>query len=802
MLRGFLQDIRYASRGMRKARGLTLVAVVTLALGIGANTAIFTVINGLLLRPLHYPDPERLVIVWQDLRARGGPAIEWTGPSQQFDWKAQTDVFQSLTSIRGWSASVAGGDMPESLLGEQTTFDYFEVAGTRPALGRAYAESDDIPNAPRVVVLSHGLWMRRFGGDRGVIGRSIPINGESHEVIGVMPAGFTPVYIPDASMWRPLRLRADHPSRNSAIFHTFGRLRDGVTIVQARARLDLLAKQLQQAHPESDTGKGINPMPLQEQRVGSMKPSLFMLQGAVAFVLLIACVNIANLLLSRASGRRGEIAVRRALGADRLRIIRQLLTESVLLALTGGAIGAILGTWGVAALKSLAPDGTPRIDEVSIDARVLAFTAVLSLVTGIVFGVVPAAHAARDRFTGALKQGGRGQMGDGGGRVRRALIVAELALALVLLVGGGLLLRTFLALQRVDLGFNPAHMLTGFVLPPPAVYKTDERRLAFYDALLARTAALPGVKQAALASVLPLSGDSDTDFLIERRPAPTRSADAFITWYRIVSANYFAMMEIPLKRGRLFTDREAEPTLVINESMARRFWPSEDAVGRRIRFGDDKAPWMTIVGIVADVHVRGARGKDVVETYIPYWHNPEAGINVLLKTAGDPATLVEPLRRAVKDVDPGIAVATVATMDEIVAQSIGGSRFYATLVAVFAGLALLLAAVGIYGVMSYAVTQRTQEIGVRLALGAGERQIFGLVVGESLKLAAVGLALGLAGSVALGKAIGGMLFGVGGTDLATFAVTAALLAGVAFLAAYVPARRAMRIDPMEALRVE
>jgi putative ABC transport system permease protein len=310
------------------------------------------------------------------------------------------------------------------------------------------------------------------------------------------------------------------------------------------------------------------------------------------------------------------------------------------------------------------------------------------------------------------------------------------------------------------------------------------------------------VKQAALASVLPLSGDSDTDFLIEGRPAPTRSADAFITWYRVVSANYFAMMEIPLKRGRLFADREAEPTLVVNESMARRFFPDEDAVGRRIRFGDDKAPWMTIVGIVADVQVRGARGTKVVETYIPYWHNPEAGTNVLLKTAGDPAALSEPLRRAVKEIDPGIAVASVATLDQIVAQSMGDTRFYATLVAVFAGLALILAAVGIYGVMSYAVTQRTQEIGVRLALGAGERQIFGLVIGESLRLAAVGLALGLAGSIALGKSIGGMLFGVAATDLPTFAVTAALLTGVACLAAYLPARRAMRIDPMEALRVD
>jgi putative ABC transport system permease protein len=343
--------------------------------------------------------------------------------------------------------------------------------------------------------------------------------------------------------------------------------------------------------------------------------------------------------------------------------------------------------------------------------------------------------------------------------------------------------------------------MTGFVLPPGAVYKSDAQRLAFYDAVLGRAAALPGVKQAALTSVLPLSGDSDMDFVIEGRPAPA-PPDANITWYRVVSANYFATVEIPLKRGRFFTDREAEPTIVVNESMAKRFWPNEDALGRRVRFGGEKEPWATIVGIVADVHVRGARGKDVVETYIPYWHFPEGGINLVLKTAGDPGAMAEPMRRAVKDVDPGIAVSSIATMDQTVAESIGESRFYALLVAIFAGLALVLAAVGIYGVMSYAVAQRTQEIGVRLALGAGGRQIFGLVVGETLKLAAVGLALGLAGAIGLGKAIGGMLFGVPAVDLATLAGTAALLVAVAFLASYVPARRAMRIDPMVALRIE
>jgi putative ABC transport system permease protein len=794
------QDVKYAVRVMLKSRGLTVVAVATLALGIGANTAIFTVINALLLRPLAYPQPERLVIVWQDLRARGGPATEWTGPSQHFDWKAQTDVFDSLTTIRGWSASVAGGDMPDALTGEQVTREYFDVAGARPALGRAFAEADDIPNAPRVVILSHGLWTRRFGGERAVIGRAIRINGESHEIVGVMPAGFTPVYIPTAEIWRPMRLNPANPSRNSAVFHTFGRLRAGVTIEQARARLDALATHLQQTYPESDTGKGINPVPLQEQRVGSLRPSLLMLQGAVAFVLLIACVNIANLLLSRAAGRSGEIAVRRALGADRARIVRQLLTESVLLALCGGVTGAILGTWGVSALRRLAPDGTPRIDEIAVDGRVFAFTAALALVTGIVFGLVPAAHAVRDRFSTALKQGGRGHASDGGGRIRRTLIVAEFALALVLLVGGGLLLRTFLALQRVDLGFNPSHVLTGFVLPPPAQYRTNDARLAFYESLRARIESLPGVRHAALSSVVPLTGDSDTDFLIEGRPAPSRSADAFITWYRIVSANYFAAMDIPVRRGRLFQDREAEPVVVVNETMAKRYFPTEDAIGRRIRIGD--TPWATIVGIVGDVQMRGARKSNVVETYIPYWQNPEPGINIVLKTTNEPRALVEPMRRAVKDVDPGIAVATVATMDELVAQSIGSPRFYALLVAVFAALALVLAAVGIYGVMSYAVAQRRQEIGVRLALGAAPSQIFSLVVGETLKLAAVGLVLGGAGAVLVGRQLGDMLFGIPGTDPVTFAGTALLLVGVALVATWVPARRATRIDPMVALRIE
>ena len=796
-----MHDLRHAVRIMLKTRGLTLVAVLTLALGIGANTAIFSVINGVLLRPLPYAQPERLVMLWQDLRARGGPATEWTGPANHFDWKAQTDVFDGVTTFRGWNASLSGGFIPEAFLGEQTTFEYFDVLGARPEIGRTFRQSDDIPNAPRVAVLSHSLWIHRFGGDPSAVGRVISINGESHEIIGVMPARFKAALVTNASLWRPMRLNPANPSRNLAVFHTIGRLQAGVSLTQARAALATLAKQLAQAHPQSDTGKGINPVPLQEQKVGNVKPALLMLLGAVGFVLLIACVNIANLLLARASGRVREIAVRRALGADRRRIVRQLLTESVVLAVIGGSIGALLGVWGVSALKAIAPSGTPRIDEVGIDRTVLFFTALLSLGTGVVFGLVPAWHAARDQFTPALKQGGRGQTADGGGRARRALIVAELALALMLLVGGGLLIRTFLALQRADLGFNPDHVLAGFILPPPVVYKTDALRLAFYDAVLARAAALPGVKHAALSSVIPLGGDSDMNFEIEGRPAAQTSADALAVWYREVSANYFTAMQIPIRRGRVFGAREMTPLVVINETMAKRYWPTEDPLGHRIRFEQD-GPWFTISGIVADVQVRGARGTNEVEVYLPYWLMPETGTNIVLKTATEPMALAEPLRRAVKDVDPGIAVAGIASMDETIAESNGASRFYATLVSIFAGLALALAAVGIYGVMSYAVAQRTQEIGVRLALGAASAQIFALVVGESLKVALVGVALGVAGAIAVGRAMQRLLFGVRGTDVVTFAATAALLLLVAFVASYLPARRAMRTDPIEALRAE
>jgi putative ABC transport system permease protein len=799
-MRAFVKDFRYAARVLRKTPAFTFVAVLTLALGIGANTAIFTVVNGVLLRPLPYRDPSRLVMVWVDLTARGGPATEWTGPANQADWTTRTSVFQSVATIRGWNATLAGGDLPEAFAGEQTTYSYFDTLGVQPELGRLFVKSDDVPNAPRVVVLSHRVWRDRFGSDPGVIGRAIDIGGESHEIIGVVPASFRPVQVADAALWRPLRWKLTNPPRDVAVAHTIARLAPGVTLDRARAELEVLARQLEREHPATDKGKGINPVPLHDQETGEVRVALLILLGAVGFVLLIACVNIANLLLARASSRVREIAVRRALGADRARILRQMLTESVLLAGAGGLLGIFLGIWGVSALKAIAPPGTPRLDDVALDPRVLLFVAAVTLGTGLLFGIVPALHASRDEMSPALKEGGRGQLGYGGTRARRAFIVAELALALMLLVGGGLLLRTFVALQQTNLGFNPDHVLTGFVLPPAARYKTAAERTAFYDRLVERVSALPGVSIGALSSVIPEGGDSDTDFFIEGRPRARSTDQSLITWYREVSASYFSAMEIPLRRGRLFAAGQSEPAVVINETFARRFFPGADPIGQRVAFGDER--WFTITGIVGDVKVRGPRDPGRAELYVPYWQQPEAGTNVVLKTAVEPASLIEPLKRAVKGVDPSVAVSSPDTMDDILGDTNSAPRFYALMVAVFAGLALLLAAVGIYGVMAYSVAQRRAEIGVRLALGAAERQIFSLVLGDTLKLTGVGVLIGTAAALAVSRSMQSLLFGVGQADPVTYGLTALALVIVALAASYVPARRATRIDPLTALRTE
>jgi putative ABC transport system permease protein len=795
------QDIRYAARMLIRAPGFAVVAILTLALGIGANTAIFTVVNGVLLRPLPYANPDRLVTVWQDLRARGGPADEWATPGNYVDWR-NADIFDGVAVIAGWRPTLLGSTEPEPVPGERVSHEYFTVLGVTPALGRTFASSDDQPNSALVAIIGHGLWQRRFGGDPAVIGRTLNLGGEPHEIIGVLAQGFRPLVNPDAEIWRPLRLNTANPSRGAVVLRAVARLPAGVPLERAQAAADVLARQLEAAHPQYNEKTGFNLIPLHERVVSDIKPGLIALLGAVGFVLLIACANLANLLLARGSGRGRELAVRLALGAARSRIVRQLLTESLLIAAAGGVLGVLFGTWAVEGLVAMAPANAPRVDEVTLDGSVLFFAAGLTILTGLLFGLAPALQYSRAQVASSLKEGGRGMAGAGGRTLRRVLIAAEVAVALVLLTGAGLLLQTFVHLQSANLGFNPENLIAGFVNPPAASgYDNPQKHLAFYDQALEKAAALPGVEKAALASVLPLSGDSDMNFAIEGRAAPRRQSETPVTWYRLVSASYFDTMGMPIVDGRGFEPREAAPVVVVNEAFVRTYFPGGDALGARLRFSP-RLPAFTIVGIVADAKVRGAREAPRVETFAPYWQFTEPGMNIILKAAGNPAQLAGPLRQAVASIDPNVPVSPVTILSELVSGSIEQPRFFATLALAFAIVALALAAIGLYGVMAYSVSQRTAEIGVRMALGASPFEVFRLVIGDGLRVTAAGLAVGTIGSFMVARWLATLLFGVGPGEPVVFLSTAALLLLVAAAACLIPARRATRVDPMIALRAE
>jgi putative ABC transport system permease protein len=796
------QDFRYAVRTLARTPGFTLVAVLTLALGIGANTAIFTVVNALLLEPLPYAAPERLVMVWQDFRARGGPADEWATPGNYVDWRNQKDLFEQVTVISGWRPALTGGSEPESLTGEQVSHEYFGVLGINPVQGRNFRPDDDVPNAPRVAIINEALWTRRFGAEPSVIGRTVMLSGEAHEIIGVMSSAFRPIVAADAEIWRPRQQNTATPSRGSITLRAVARLAPGLSLERAQAAATALAKQLEAVHPEYNEKVGFNLQPLHDRVVGDFKQGLLALLGAVTFVLLIACANIANLLLARGSARGRELGIRLALGAGRGRVIRQLLTESLMLASIGGAAGMLFGVWAVDALVGIAPENAPRLGEIRLDATVFAFTAALTLITGVLFGLAPAMQSSREDVAQSLKDGARGSVAVGGRLLRRGLIVAEVALALVLLTGGGLLLQTFVRLQSTDMGFNPDNILVGAVNPPRTAYDTRDKHRVFYDQMLEKISAIPGVERAAIASVLPLSGDSDTNFAIEGRPASRTPSETPITWYRLVSAGYFDTMGMHLRRGKFFAAGEAAPSVVVNETMATRYFPGEDPLGRRIRLGGAQTPWFTIIGVVGDARVRGARERTVVETFVPYWQLTEPGMIAILKARSDPTTLTNPLRQAIASVDRNVPVSGIGTLSDIVRESIGQPRFFALLAGAFAVLALVLAGIGIYGVMAYAVAQRTTEIGVRVALGATPVEVFKLIVGDGLKLTSIGVLLGVAGSMLVAKGLTTLLFGVTPWDPSTLAATAGILLTVAAAACFVPARRATRVDAMVALRSE
>ncbi len=795
-----MRDVRYAVRMLWRSPSFTWPAVLTLALGLGATTAIFSVVHGVMLTPLPYASPGGLVTVWQDMRARGGPEQEWATPGNLADWSAETTLFGSVASIRQVATTLTGMGEPEPILGEAVTRAYFDVLGVAPAMGRGFREDEAVPNAPRVVILSHGTWVRRFGSNQDVIGQRITLGGEPQEIVGVMPADFRPVIIANAEIWRPERFNMVTPSRGAIVLRVIARLAPGVTIDRARAQATTLAATLATRYPESNKNVGFTIVPLQDQVVSDVRPGLIVLSGAVLFVLLIAAVNVANLLLARASNRTRELGVRMALGASRVRIVRQLLTESLLLAAIGGVLGIGVALAGIQALVALAPSNLPRMEAVGLSTPVLLFALAMTTLTGVMFGLVPALQASRDRGPSTVTSSTRGAVGGPGRRTRRLLIIGEVAVALVLLVGGGLLLRTFAALQKSDLGFDPTDVTVGFVIPPAARYPDQASRIAFYDQVLERAQAVPGVKTAALASVIPLTGgDSDMNFLIEGAPPPRTPDEAPVTWYRIVSASYFDAMGIHIVRGRGLTQRDPAPEIVINETLAKAHWPGQEPVGRRVRLGEN-GPWFTIAGVAADVKYQGARGESRKQMFIPYWHFAEGGVAVVLKAPGNPERYVRPLKDAVAQVDKDIPVARIAPMTQLLSMSIERPRFLAMLVVLFAGLAAVLSAVGILGVMSYLVAQRTSEIAVRVALGARSREVVWLVLGDAVRLASIGVALGLGASLLLTPSFGTLLYGVSPFDPLTLALTSVVLLGVAAIASVIPARRAMRVSPVEALK--
>ena len=800
-----LKDVRYGVRMLVKNPGFTLVSVFALALGIGANAAIFSVVNGVLLRPLPYKEPDRLMMI-RETKLPTFPEFS-VAPGNFLEWKKQNTVFERLVAFRGSSLILVGTGDPERLRGLNVSEGFFAMLGAQPQLGRDFLLEEDQPGHNQVVILSHGLWQRRFGGEAGILNQSIMLNGQSYTVIGVMPASFrfggrdNEFFMPMAFTEQQAQNYGGHS------LAAIGQLKPGVKVEQARAEMSAIAARLAAQYPV-DLGWSVKLMPLLEYSVRSIKPALIVLLVAVGFVLLIACANVANLLLARAAGRQKEIATRTALGASRWRIIRQLLTESVLLSLLGGVVGLLLAKWGMDLLLTLAPQGLPRLDNVSLDGRVIVFTAAVTLLTGVIFGLVPAWQSSKPNLNETMKDAGRGSS-EGGRRqlMRSTLVVLEVASALVLLVGAGLMIKSFWRLQQVDPGFNPDKALTVSVALPKTKYPEESQQVAFFQQLIERAGALPGVQAAGAGHVIPLS---DNDFVLAfeidgRPPLPPGASQS--TNYYSVSAGYFKAMGIPLRRGRLFTERDTKDSprvALINETMATKMFPYEDPIGKRITFDNrDKNPgWFEIVGIVGDVKQYGLDEATTMQTYEPYTQQTFSYMTLVVRTTGDPANLSTAIRSEILKLDKDQPAGNVKTLSEFFSTSIAQQRFSMVLLGVFAAVALVLAAVGIYGVLSYAVTQRTHEIGIRMALGAGRRDVLRLVVGQGMLLTMIGVAGGVIAALALTRLMASLLFGVTATDAVTFASVASVLVAVALLACYVPARRATKVDPLVALRYE
>ncbi|HEY0003690.1 MAG TPA: ABC transporter permease [Pyrinomonadaceae bacterium] len=808
-----LQDVRYGFRMLWSRPGFSIVAIITLALGIGANTAIFSVVNAVLIRPLSFKSPERLVMVWEHNRPR---AIERNviNPANFMDWQEQNSVLEEMAAFYDAPFNLTGVDDPEELPGQVVTTNYFHVLGVQPLMGREFAPDENQAGKDQVAILSYGLWQRRFGSNPAIIGQKVLLNGQPQTVVGVMPPDFN-LFIKNSSftgkkatIWQPLTVTENTRIRRGRFMSAIARLKPGVTLEQAQAEMDRIAANLEQQYPDFNKGWGIRLVPLQQQLVGEIRPALLVLLCAVGLVLLIACANVANLLLARAVTREKEIAIRSALGAARFRIIRQLLTESLLLALLGGVLGLLLAMWGVDLLVALSPPNLLPLGGTGVSLRILGFTLVVSLLTGIIFGLAPALQISRPDLNESLKTGGKGTAGGTARqRVRNTLVVVEVALALLLLTGSGLLIRSLVRLQSVNPGFDAANVLTARVLLPNSKYGEEHQRVAFFRELLERVERIPGVRSAGAISFLPLTGPgAATSFRIEGRPEPPPGEKLTLD-VRVVDQNYFRTMSIPLLKGRNFNAREmneAAHVVIINEALARKHFPGEDPIGKRLTInmkGPENAP-SEIIGVVGDVK---HAGLDIEPRGMSYWPHAELAypfMTLVIRTETDPQGIASSVQREVRAMDKDQPLADVRTMETVLADSVARARFSTLLLSIFAGVALLLSAVGIYGVMAYSVSQRTHEIGIRMALGAQARDILRLVVRQGMLLVLLGVVIGLGASFALTRFMKSLLFGIEAHDPLTLLSVSLILAAIALLACLIPAHRATKVDPMIALHYE
>ncbi len=814
-----LKDLRYGIRGLLKRPGFTTVAIVTLALGIGANTAIFSVVNAVVLRPLPYAEPDRLVTLWETIPGSDRRSV---APGNFFDWRSQNEAFQDIAATFNGNFNLTSDGEPERIDGATITSNLMSVLGVSAQIGRTFQTDDDEHQDRSAVLISDGLWKRRFGADRSVVGRTITFDEVPHTVVGVMADGFQ--FPARSELWVlgrnrnavSLSLVSQFPTndwnqeRDAHFLSVIGRLKPGVTLSQAQSNIAGITRRLEQDFPKTNSGLGSNVVPLHTQIVGDVRAILFILLGAVGFVLLIACTNVANLMLARATQRTREIAIRAAVGATRLRLIRQLLTESILLSAVGGLLGLIVSAWAVDLFIRLSPGDIPRLSEASVDLRLLGFALLVSLLTGVGFGLLPAFQATKTDLNSSLKEGGgKATEGQQRRRARSVLVVTEIALAQVLLVGAALLAISYVRVTHIHPGFNADKVLTAKIAPSRKKYPDPRSREMFYSTVIERLQALPGVEAAGMVMNLPLTGSSmNRGFRAEGQPEPRPDENVAMD-YQVVSPDYFKALEIPIKRGRGFTSADSENServIVINQSMAERYWPNQDPVGKRLAIGESSKEnlWRTIVGIVGDVRHAGLSETPVPTAFISYRQDFESWprMGFAIKTKGDPASLTSLVRKELAALAPTQPVYAVEPMEKLMRAAVAPRRFIMLLLGSLSAIAVTLAMVGIYGVISFSVGERTQEIGIRLALGARATDVMRMVLSQGMRVVLVGIVIGVGGAFALTRLLASLLFEVSPTDTSTFLIVAGLLSSVALLACYIPARRATKVDPLVALRYE